>query len=82
MYKLGLHMKFCFKWLSGHMKMVNRWTETDIGIILAHLSFNSINTDDTKGVWWYGRIASDSESRSPGLDPHWRHCAVSLSKTH
>ena len=29
-----------------------------------------------------GGRASDSESSSPGFDPHRRHCVVSLSKTH
>ena len=34
------------------------------------------------GLWsgWRSGRASDSESRDPGFDPHWRHCVVSLSK--
>ena len=29
-----------------------------------------------------GIVASDSESRGPEFDPHWRHRVVSLSKAH
>ena len=38
-----------------------------------------------KIIWEHGGVVvecSDSESRGPGLDPHRRHCVVSLSKTH
>ena len=31
-------------------------------------------------VWWPSGRAPDSELRSPGFDPHMRHCVVSLSK--
>ena len=34
------------------------------------------------GARWPSGIASDSETRGPGFDPHKGHCAVSLSNTH
>ena len=30
---------------------------------------------------WHSGRASDSQSRGPGLDPHWWHHVVSLSKS-
>ena len=32
-------------------------------------------------LWLSGRVL-DSRLRGRGFEPHWRHCVVSLSKTH
>ena len=48
----------------------------------------SISTDSTQedaSRWeaqWLSNRVLDSRPRGHGFEPHWRHCVVSLSKTH
>ena len=39
-------------------------------------------TTMTEGAQWLGGRVLDLRPRGRGFEPHWRHCVVSLSKTH
>ena len=38
--------------------------------------------EGVQGVQWLIGRGLDSRPRCSGFEPHWRHCIVSLSKTH
>ena len=39
-------------------------------------------TGKSEGAQWLSGRVLDSRLRGRGFEPHWRHCVVSLSKTH
>ena len=45
-----------------------------------NLAFMCANTLDSKGVQWLSGRVLDSRPKGRGVEPHWRHCVVSLSK--
>ena len=40
-----------------------------------------LNSDFTGAQWLSGRVL-DPRQKGRMFEPHWRHCVVSLSKTH
>ena len=42
--------------------------------------FNKFNNPGAR--WGLSSRVLDSRPRGRGFEPHWRHCVVSLSKTH
>ena len=46
--------------------------------------FTSIKASDRviEGANWLSGRVPDSRPKGRGFEPHWRHCVVSLSKTH
>ena len=50
-------------------------------VIWSYIYCNRFNDGIQGGQWLSGRVL-DSRPRGRGLEPHRRHCVVSLSKTH